>query len=287
MAVTTNKNEWVNTFANAIGESNPPAQPNAEGGASGNNDKYAALETTSYKDMLSSKIQANAAKEQAIKYSNNVLGANGVGSQGMAESARAGIMNNYARAINDAQALHGQNLLDIETQRQNDLETKGEEGWQNAMTMLSQATSQEDLDYIKNNFYAGMTDEQKKMFDYYYASYGRDVQNQNVQDDANWAQRVFSTAEIEEKNGISFKDFQKNSELFKRFGDKFDVEGIDDVKNFYMTANNGELVEVTASQGEQSERRFFMFYNGKLFELDNDIVGQRTPKAKISLSVKK
>lgn len=168
----TNKNQWVNNFANAIGANNPttPSGENASG-SSENVDKYAALETTSYKDMLSSKIQASNAKEAAQKYSANVLNANGLGSQGIAESARTGIVNNYGKAIAAADETHNQNLLNIETQRQEDLANSKEADWQATMTMMQQAQSQADLDYIKENYYEGMDDKQKKIFDYYYASY--------------------------------------------------------------------------------------------------------------------
>ncbi len=172
MAVETNKTNWVKNFSNAIGNdggSNPSPQP--EGGEGGNTDKYAALETTSYKDMLSSKIQASNAKDQAMKYASASLGASGFGGQGMAESTRAGIINNYNKAIAGADEQHQQNLLDIETQKAEEEELKGEDNWQSVMTMMSQATSQEDLDYLKNEFRDGMTPEQQKMFDYYYSSY--------------------------------------------------------------------------------------------------------------------
>ena len=289
MAVTTNKNEWVNTFANAIGASGDNAvTPTGGQKEEGNTDKYAALETTSYKDMLSSKIQANNAKDQALKYASASLGASGLAGQGMAESTRAGIMGSYQRAINDADIRHNQNVLDIEAQRQADLETKGEENWQSVMTMLSQATSKEDLDYLKNNFYANMTDDQKRMFDYYYASYNRDLGAQSTAEVAQWAERVFQTSELKEDDGITFNNFTKKADLYSSmFKDKADVTGIEDVKNFYMTANNGELVEVNATNGDKSGSEYFMFYNGKLFKIDSSILNGRTPKARITLSSKK
>ena len=55
MAVETNRSKWVDSFAKSIGVST--GGTSGESNPSGETDKYAALETTSYKDMLSSKIQ--------------------------------------------------------------------------------------------------------------------------------------------------------------------------------------------------------------------------------------
>lgn len=177
MAVETNRSKWVDSFAKSIGVST--GGTGGESNPSGETDKYAALETTSYKDMLSSKIQASVARDQAQKYVGTSLANAGFGGSGMAESTKAGIMGSYGKAIQAADEQHSANLVDIEAQRQADIEGTQEEDWQSAMTMLSQATSQEDLDYVKNNFYDQMSDKQKKMFDYYYASYKNSFEEAN------------------------------------------------------------------------------------------------------------
>jgi len=56
MAVTTNKNEWVNNFAKSIGEGGENANPTGGSGEGGTTDKYDALETTSYKEMQRIKL---------------------------------------------------------------------------------------------------------------------------------------------------------------------------------------------------------------------------------------
>lgn len=173
----TNKKNWVDNFASAIGESGGSTAPKEEGAST---DKYANLETTSYKEMLNSKIQASAAKDQAMKYVNNSLKGAGYGTQGMAESTRAGIYGNYQKAITEADQTHANNLLDIANSRANEEEAKGTDRWQSAMEMLQQATSQEDLDYVKNNFYDSFSDDQKKYFDYYYASFGSQMPGNTV-----------------------------------------------------------------------------------------------------------
>ena len=279
MAVTTNKNEWVNNFAKSIGEGGDNSvNPTGGSGEGGTTDKYDALETTSYKEMLSSKIQAANAKDQALKYANDSLAGAGLGNQGIAESTRAGILGNYQRAITGADETHQANLMDIETQRQEDATTKGEEDWQTTMTMLQQATSQEDLDYLKSEFYPNMTEQQKKIFDYYYSTYARDLESQDVQANAKWAERVFQTTELKEKDGMSYNTAVKTDTLLKTLWADTTTEGSDQLKNFYMTANNGDIVAIDYTAKNGSGTKYAMFYNGKLYYVDADILGGRTPK---------
>lgn len=159
-------------------------------------DKHDALKYTSYKDMLSSKIQASAAKEQAQKYVGTALGNSGFGGQGIAESTANGIFNAYGKAISDADATHQANMVDIANQQA----AEGEEKWQSAMTMLQQARNQADIDYIKENFYEGMTDDQKKMFDYYAASYS-DSFNNEYKTYGDQANDIFADAFNVDENG--------------------------------------------------------------------------------------
>jgi len=289
-----NRDEAELGFAGALDNSvkNATATPTgsstgtgASAGSSTTEDnKYKTLETTSYKDMLSSKIQANNAKEEALKYSGNALNATGMGDQGMAESTRAGIMNTYGRAIQNADQTHQANMMDIERQKIEDAELAKEDKWQSAMTMLSQATSQEDLDYVKNNFYADMDDNQKKMFDYYYASYTRNFDTGNSE----WADRIFSTTELKEEDGTSYVNFNKFLDLLGNAkGLEVSTEGTEDVKNFYMNANNGDLAKITLTNGEQTEVGYAFYYNGKLYKVDADLIKDRPISASLTVTAKK
>ncbi len=176
---TTNRDKWTQAFANSV---NGAATGNSvEGGKpTGGADKYSALETVSYKDMLSSKIQAANIRDQSMKYADAALNSTGLSGQGIAESARLGINNAYGRAVQEADQTHSSNLLNIQQQRIDDAEASSEEKWQSAMTMLQQAQSKEDIQYIRDNFYAGFTDDQKKYFDYYAASYSSGLNDASV-----------------------------------------------------------------------------------------------------------
>lgn len=173
----------INAAKDTVGQNITNAQPQNNSNSQTNediNNKYNALETTSYKELLSSKIQSANAREEAQKYAANSLVANGLGNTGMAQSAQLGIYNTYQQALNNAEQIHQQNLFDIESQRQADLELESEENFQNVLTMLSQSMNAQDLMSVKNEFYNTLNDSQKRIFDYYYSSYNSQYRNQFV-----------------------------------------------------------------------------------------------------------
>lgn len=275
MAVQTNKDQWVKTFGDSIGANSPESNPSGGGTGSSNGltggDKYDALEYTSYKDMLSSKIQASVARDQAQKYVGNSLANAGFSGQGMAESTRAGIAGAYNRAIMGADETHQANLMDIASQRVADEETQKTDRWQAAMTMMQEATSVEDLDYLKSEYYDSFTDDQKKMFDYYYSSYSGYLANA----DSQWADKINETVGL--SNGIGYRDILNNKDVKDELNQIEIERGTgssqkykDELQNFYTTAKNGDLVQVG--------QKYLMYYNGKLFYIDNALVGNRRPK---------
>ena len=82
-------------------------------------DYYNALKNESYKTLLNSEIQASVARDQALKYTNNSLRANGYGNQGLAESTNLGVQNQYRNALANASNNYMANMSQInQDQRQ-------------------------------------------------------------------------------------------------------------------------------------------------------------------------
>ncbi len=260
MAVETNKTKWTDAFAKSIGASTSPGGQ----GEGTPTDKYDALEYTSYKDMLSSKIQASVAKDQAQKYIGASLSNAGFAGQGIAESTRTGIMGSYGKAITAADETHQANLLDISKQRAEETELAGEEKWQSAMTMLQQATSKEDLDYVKTSFYNDMTDDQKKMFDYYYASYSNDL---GTRDDPEWLKA----------NTVNSQGYGSYDEMLKGGlrTDNIDY-GVEDVEKealllfdrYNVGRQDGDVVRLEHQGGGSTNGVYLIYYNGKWYKTD-------------------
>lgn len=115
-------------------------------------DYYDDLKSESYKAMLSKEVQASVAADQARKYTNNMLNAQGLASQGVAQSTMSGIGNNYRNALMNAQNEFNQSLTNInQQQRQEQLQTNNS-NFESLSALMSGATSQEDLDMILDTY---------------------------------------------------------------------------------------------------------------------------------------
>lgn len=111
-----------------------------------NEDYYNSLQNESYKAMLSKEVQASVAADQARKYTQNALAAQGLGTQGIAQSTQLGISNQYRNALFSAQDQYEQDLMGINQQRREAYEND----FQNAVGSFDLAESQDDMDlYMK------------------------------------------------------------------------------------------------------------------------------------------
>lgn len=122
-------------------------------------DYYKNLKNESYKTMLDSEIQASIARDQAMKYTQNQIGASGYANQGLAQSSMLGIQNNYRTALRDAQAQYENSLNTInEQQRQEQINqentdyTKDDNNFKTISTLMSGATSQAQLDSVYKEY---------------------------------------------------------------------------------------------------------------------------------------
>ena len=139
-------------------------QNKLEGTSGGENvDYYQLLKDESYKTMLSKEIQASVAQDNALKYTNNAVKANGYGNQGLSESARVGIANGYSKALMDAQADHEQNLMNINQQEH----AAAEDEFNSFATLMSSATSSAQLADILNGYGITVGEDGKLGGDFY------------------------------------------------------------------------------------------------------------------------
>ena len=106
-----------------------------------NSSYYEALKNESYSTLLQSEIQASIARDQAMKYTQGQLNAQGYGTQGLSESSNIGAYNNYMGALNNAQSDYRNSLLGIKQQEQN----AKEEQFQQLATLMGGAESTENL----------------------------------------------------------------------------------------------------------------------------------------------
>ena len=77
-------------------------------------DDYENMRSESWRALLNSEIQANIAKQNALKYTQNQLNQTGYANQGMAQSTALGIENSYRNALADANNQYRKEMIDIQ-----------------------------------------------------------------------------------------------------------------------------------------------------------------------------
>lgn len=108
-------------------------------------DYYKNLKDEAYKTMLSKEVQAANAKDQAFKYANTGLGMNGFGTQGVSESSRLGIANEYSTALRDAQNQYDNQMLNIGQQQRQEELNRQNQGFESLTTLMSGSSSLDQL----------------------------------------------------------------------------------------------------------------------------------------------
>ncbi len=146
------------------------------------------------------------------------------------------------------------------------------------MTMLNQAQSQEDLDYLKANFYDDFTDDQKKMFDYYYASYSKGFE------DPTWIEKNTT-------NSQGFTSYQAMLDAgIKTENIKYDISDVANeallLFDRYTTGRqNGDAVRLQHHGGGSQNGIYLIYYNGKWYKTDKAHYDNATNSAFLENSV--
>lgn len=270
-------------YSSAISPTNTAPQTNQDFLDKDANDYYSMLKSQSYKALLDKQVQAAAAKDNALKYTNNMMQRSGYGSQGVSEStglgiansyrnALAGYQNDYNTAINEAY----KGALDIRNNARNDVydaitASIGQEG-----------ITQEQLDSSLNNYgitknadgtynydNANLSDIQKKMLNDYLVEQGKVAQEQAVTNTPIASPNIKRTS----RSGVNH--------VAENVGNDFDVQYTDSngvLKTINLEVDKGDkinygtkeynrLVDIIRQQtnSNSAQEGDLVYYNGKLY----------------------
>lgn len=152
MATTKEKrNSYYEDLANGL-KSVSPQNAVTPTGSGEEDDYYTSLKNEAYKSMLSKEVQAANAQDQALKYVNNGIQANGFGTQGVAESTNLGIANQYLSGLRNAQTEYGNEISGINQQQRAEEVAKANDSFEGLTTLMSGSTSAEQLDSIMKTY---------------------------------------------------------------------------------------------------------------------------------------
>lgn len=213
------------------------------------NDNYRLLKEQNYTALRDKQIQLENAKNNALKYTQNQLASQGLGSQGYGSSTNAGIYNNYMNAFaNEGHTIAEQNTaLDIQKQQEiNQLREKNLNGLYT------------DLEYAMEN-----TDDINKV-NQYLANMGFGTANED-------GSFTFASAKPDnisqsEWNSLKYRysimseNFNENAEKEAETNDAFSrYEFLDNKQDVYDTDyinGNGETGRIWWDFREEVDRMF-------------------------------
>lgn len=232
-------------------------------GGVGESDYSKLLEKESYKTLLSSNIAASVARDNARKYVGASLTAGGMGTQGMSESARVGIDNNYLDTLAKAQENHGARMASIAAQREADAKAQANSDFQSLTTLMG-ATA--DLDQLN-----GVLSDHKITIDEtgHLSGEGYAALSPSDQQQLSSLYRLYSSQYGKTPaQMISGRQEYADSTALKGKVDSSLAKGVDYItsdSNFLNKLTNGKVV---CLQNEKNADKvtYLMFYNGKWYE---------------------
>ena len=233
-----------------------------------NSSYYEALKNESYSTLLQSEIQASIARDQAMKYTQGQLNAQGYGTQGLSESSNIGAYNNYMGSLNQAQSDYRNSLLGI---KQKEQEAKEDE-FQQLATLMQESGSSENLGRLFDaygitvdengnlggDYFNSLDPQSQAQLKYLYGSYKNDystteneekvnsfVETNAIGDGANTSKDFnYTTIDNINKMKDTVEALFKDSNLSNL--QNGDVIQINDGKNSaYLVYDNGKLTQIT------------------------------------------
>jgi hypothetical protein len=113
---------------------------------------YDELKKESYKTLLDAEIQASASRDRALKYTNAGINANGYGGQGIAESTKLGVGNQYQQALQNANSQYRNEIANIQQQEREENLANANDQFESMTTLMNSSTSQEQLNDIMTRY---------------------------------------------------------------------------------------------------------------------------------------
>ena len=126
------------------------------------NEYYDLAQQQQYSELFNREIELENSKQNALKYTQNVMMNQGLGGSGYGSSANTGIYNQYMNTVNQERSDYNLGVQGLEMQRRNELNAimqNDRNAQQTAMNNLIQsATSKEDLNTIFKDYGFGDID---------------------------------------------------------------------------------------------------------------------------------
>ena len=247
-----------------------------------NVDYYDLVKNENYQTLARREIQAQVARDQAMKYVNNQNNAMGLGTQGASETSMLGIQGNYGKEVASARSDYNAANNEIEMKRLEDAKNKQNSDFQALTTLMSNTESSEDLDKVitrygmqigedgtlSGDFFDSLDPSSQKQLQVYYdMTHGQFNSEVNAIAEATANRESYSTAD--ELKGMSLEDGSKGSDVSN------EIKYITSNTDFLNTLTNGKVVML--QNGSNSNKKvYLMFNNGVWYKVDATVFNNST-----------
>lgn len=125
---------------------------------SASDDYYKLAKEQEFSTLLDKEVSLENAKQNAMKYAQNVTNAQGLGSTGYGASLNSGIYNAYMNKAMQAENDYNQNIKNIDYQQKLASEEKADDRFKSVTTMLTQADGIDSMNKLLSDYGYGSVD---------------------------------------------------------------------------------------------------------------------------------
>lgn len=155
--IYTRGNTMAKTYIDRMNELGGKSS-SAPTSTSASDDYYKLAKEQEFSTLLDKEVSLENAKQNAMKYAQNVTNAQGFGSTGYGASLNSGIYNAYMNKAMQAENDYNQNIKNIDYQQKLANEEKADDRFKSVTTMLTQADGIDSMNKLLSDYGYGSVD---------------------------------------------------------------------------------------------------------------------------------
>lgn len=178
----------IDEYRNKVNEQTNSSQTGQS--SSNGTDTYQLARDQEYSALLDKEVQLENAKQNAMKYTNAQIASNGFSGTGYGSTQQSAIYGQYMNALGNAQNTAQSNISNINLQEAQANEEAANDRFQSLTTMISTATSKEQMDslledygYMKDGEWLAEKPDSISDDDWYQMKYYYNLQKDQIGDD--------------------------------------------------------------------------------------------------------
>jgi len=144
--------------ASSTSTSSGTSQPTTQSSSTSASDYYSLAKQQEYSKLLDSEVQLENAKQNAMKYTQNQINAQGLGGSGVGSSMQSGMYNKYLNSLGSARQDYNTNIQTLDYQQAQEQQANADDRFQSITTMIGTADDLDSLNSMLSDYGVGSYD---------------------------------------------------------------------------------------------------------------------------------